>query len=205
ALYTGLSSEAVMNTEAAVYDGQAGIDIGLADQLINAADAVDVMVSALNDSVTQENTMTTKNLTVAEAVSQENQRVMGILNCQEAKGREKLAQMLAGQQGMSVEQAKTLLAAAPVAGTDSTGDQIMALLEAKGREQLARTLAEQPGMTVEQAKTLLAAAPVSGAASTGEQIMALPEAKGREQLAQALAEQPGMTVEQAKMLLVAAP
>ncbi|HDD8823518.1 TPA: S49 family peptidase, partial [Escherichia coli] len=62
ALYTGLSSEAVMNTEAAVYDGQAGIDTGLADQLINAADAVDVMVSALNDSVTQENTMTTKNL-----------------------------------------------------------------------------------------------------------------------------------------------
>ncbi|MFO6427061.1 hypothetical protein ACLBOM_21320 [Escherichia coli] len=58
--------------------------------------------------------------------------------------------MLAGQQGMSVEQAKTLLAAAPVAGTDSTGDQIVALPEAKGREQLARTLAEQPGMTVEQ-------------------------------------------------------
>lgn len=40
ALYTGLSSEAVMNTEAAVYDGQAGIDAGLADQLINAADAL---------------------------------------------------------------------------------------------------------------------------------------------------------------------
>ncbi|EIS3325054.1 S49 family peptidase [Escherichia coli] len=205
AFYTGLSSEVVMNTEAAVYDGQAGIDTGLADQLINAADAVDVMVSALNDSVTQENTMTTKNLSVAEAVSQENQRVMGILNCQEAKGREKLAQMLAGQQGMSVEQAKTLLAAAPVAGTDSTGDQIVALPEAKGREQLARTLAEQPGMTVEQAKTLLAAAPVAGAASTGEQIIALPEAKGREQLARTLAEQPGMTVEQAKMLLAAAP
>lgn len=205
ALYTGLSSEAVMNTEATVYDGQAGIDTGLADQLINAADAVDVMVSALNDSVTQENTMTTKNLTVAEAVSRENQRVMGILNCQEAKGREKLAQMLAGQQGMSVEQAKTLLAAAPVAGTDSTGDQIMALPEAKGREQLARTLAEQPGMTVEQAKMLLVAAPATGTASTGDQIIALPEAKGREKLAQALAEQPGMTVEQAKTLLAAAP
>ncbi|MBA5735180.1 S49 family peptidase, partial [Escherichia coli] len=79
------------------------------------------------------------------------------------------------------------LAAAPVAGTDSTGDQIMALPEAKGREQLAQALAGQPGMTVEQAKTLLAAAPVAGTDSTGDQIMALPEAKGREQLAQALA------------------
>lgn len=205
ALYTGLSSEAVMNTEAAVYDGQAGIDAGLADQLINAADAVEVMVSALNDSVTKENAMTVKNLTVAEAVAQENQRVMGILNCQEAKGREQLAQMLAGQPGMTVEQAKTLLAAAPVAGTDSTGDQIMALPEAKGREQLAQMLAGQPGMTVEQAKAFLAAAPAAGAAGTGDQIMALPEAKGREQLAQALAEQPGMTVDQAKTLLAAAP
>lgn len=205
ALYTGLSSEAVMNTEAAVYDGQAGIDAGLADQLINAADAVEVMVSALNDSVTKENAMTVKNLTVAEAVAQENQRVMGILNCQEAKGREQLAQMLAGQPGMTVEQAKTLLAAAPVAGTDSTGDQIMTLPEAKGREQLAQMLAGQPGMTVAQAKAFLAAAPAAGAAGTGDQIMALPEAKGREQLAQALAEQPGMTVDQAKTLLAAAP
>ncbi|ELO9346165.1 S49 family peptidase, partial [Escherichia coli] len=205
ALYTGLSSEAVMNTEAAVYDGQAGIDAGLADQLINAADAVEVMVSALNDSVTKENAMTVKNLTVAEAVAQENQRVMGILNCQEAKGREQLAQMLAGQPGMTVEQAKMLLAAAPVAGTDSTGDQIMALPEAKGREQLAQMLAGQPGMTVAQAKAFLAAVPAAGAAGTGDQIMALPEAKGREQLAQALAEQPGMTVDQAKTLLVAAP
>ncbi|EJQ6148811.1 S49 family peptidase [Escherichia albertii] len=205
ALYTGLSSETVMNTEAAVYDGQAGIDTGLADQMINAADAVDVMVSALNNSVTKENAMSVKNLTVAEAVAQENQRVMGILNCQEAKGREQLAQMLAGQPGMSVEQAKTLLAAAPVAGTDSTGDQIMALPEAKGREQLAQVLAGQPGMTVEQAKAFLAAAPVASVAGTGDQIMALPEAKGREQLAQVLAGQPGMTVEKAKVFLAAAP
>ncbi|EFN5054040.1 S49 family peptidase, partial [Escherichia coli] len=66
---------------------------------------------------------------------------------------------LAEQPGMTVEQAKLLLAAAPVAGTASTGEQIMALPEAKGREKLAQALAEQPGMTVEQAKTLLAAAP----------------------------------------------
>ena len=201
-LYTGLSSEAVMNTEAAVYDGQAGIDAGLADQLINAADAVEVMVSALNDSVTKENAMTVKNLTVAEAVAQENQRVMGILNCQEAKGREQLAQMLAGQPGMTVEQAKAFLAAVPAASVANTGDQIMGLPEAKGREQLAQMLAGQPGMTVEQAKAFLAAAPAAG---TGDQIMALPEAKGREQLAQTLAEQPGMTVDQAKTLLAAAP
>ena len=51
-------------------------------------------------------------LTATEAAVQENQRVMGILTCQEAKGREQLATMLAGQQGMSVEQARAILAAA---------------------------------------------------------------------------------------------
>ncbi|EKF0233102.1 S49 family peptidase [Escherichia coli] len=204
-LYTGLSSEAVMNTEAAVYDGQAGIDAGLADQLINAADAVEVMVSAINKEINREVNMSQTNVSIIEAVAQENQRVMEILNCQEAKGREQLAKMLAGQPGMSVEQAKAFLAAVPAASVANTGDQIMALPEAKGREQLAQMLAGQPGMTVEQAKAFLAAAPAASTAGTGDQIMALPEAKGREQLAQALAEQPGMTVDQAKTLLAAAP
>ncbi|EGM2464548.1 S49 family peptidase [Escherichia coli] len=201
-LYTGLSSEAVMNTEAAVYDGQAGIDAGLADQLINAADAVEVMVSAINKEINREVNMSQTNVSIIEAVAQENQRVMEILNCQEAKGREQLAQMLAGQPGMTVEQAKAFLAAVPAASVANTGDQIMGLPEAKGREQLAQMLAGQPGMTVEQAKAFLAAAPAAG---TGDQIMGLPEAKGREQLAQMLAGQPGMTVEQAKAFLAAAP
>ncbi|HAW2654624.1 TPA: S49 family peptidase, partial [Escherichia coli] len=99
ALYTGMSSEAVMSTEAAVYDGQAGIDIGLADELINASDAITVMDAALN---THDTGGTMPQLTAMEAAAQENQRVMGILTCQEAKGREQLATMLAGQQGVSV-------------------------------------------------------------------------------------------------------
>lgn len=39
---------------------------------------------------------------------------------------------------MTVDQAKTLLAAAPVAGSASVGDQIMALPEAKGASNLHR-------------------------------------------------------------------
>lgn len=93
-------------------------------------------------------------LTATEAAAQENQRVMGILTCQEAKGREQLATMLAGQQGMSVEQARAILAAAapqqPVASTQSEADRIMACEEANGREQLAATLAAMPEMTVEK-------------------------------------------------------
>ncbi|STE86743.1 putative phage capsid assembly protein [Escherichia coli] len=207
ALYTGLSSEAVMNTEAAVYDGQAGIDAGLADQLINAADAVEVMVSALNDSVTKENAMTVKNLTVAEAVAQENQRVMGILNCQEAKGREQTganAGRSAWNDGLSRRKRCLQLRRLPV--LTARVIRLWRCRKQRGVSNWHRCWQVNRGMTVGAGrKRFLAAAPAASAAGTGDQIMALPEAKGREQLAQALAEQPGMTVDQAKTLLAAAP
>ncbi|EJE7956044.1 S49 family peptidase [Salmonella enterica] len=200
ARYTGLSVDAVMATEAAVYDGQAGIDIGLADEMVNAADAVTVMAAALKNNTTGG---TMPELTATEAAAQENQRVMGIIGCQEAKGREALAQMLAGQPGMSVAQAQAILATAPQQDVISEADRIMALDEAKGREELAATLAGMPEMTAVQAKTILAAAPY--AVSLSDSILALDEAKGREALAGKLAVMPGMTTEKARELLAAAP
>ncbi|ECK9010660.1 S49 family peptidase [Salmonella enterica subsp. enterica] len=203
AQYTGLSAEAVMATEAAIYDGQAGIEVGLADEMVNAADAVTVMAAALKNKAKGGNM---PELTATEAAAQENQRVMGIIGCPEAKGREALAQMLAGQPGMSVAQAQAILAAAaPQQEVVSEADRIMALADAKGREELASTLAAMPDMTAERAKTILAAAPRAGTTSLSDSILALDEAKGREALAGKLATTPGMTVEQARELLVAAP
>lgn len=145
-------------------------------------------------------------LTATEAAAQENRRVMGIIGCSEAKGREALAQMLAGQPGMSVAQAQGILAAAaPQQEVVSEADRIMALDDAKGREGLASTLAAMSDMTTERAKTILAAAPRAGTTSLSDSILALDEAKGREELAGKLATIPGMTVEQARELLAAAP
>ncbi|WCE56091.1 S49 family peptidase [Escherichia coli] len=205
AMFTGLSVDAVTGTEAAVFEGQSGIEAGLADELINASDAISVMATALNSNV-RGGTM--PQLTATEAAVQENQRVMGILTCQEAKGREQLATMLAGQQGMSVEQARAILAAAapqqPVASAQSEADRIMACEEANGREQLAATLAAMPEMTVEKARPILAAAPLADAGpSLRDQIMALDEAKGAEAQAEKLAACPGMTVENARAVLAA--
>ncbi|EIK4585999.1 S49 family peptidase, partial [Salmonella enterica] len=203
AQYTGLSAEAVMATEAAIYDGQAGIEVGLADEMVNAADAISVMAAALKNN-SKGGDM--PELTATEAAAQENQRVMGIIGCPEAKGREQLAQMLAGQPDMSVAQAQAILAAAaPQQEVVSEADRIMALDEANGREELAATLAAMPDMTAERAKTILAAAPRAGATSLSDSILALDEAKGREELAEKLAAVPGMTTEQARELLVAAP
>lgn len=203
AMYTGLSVDAVTGTEAAVFEGQSGIEAGLADELINASDAISVMAAALN---THDTGGTMPQLTATEAAAQENQRVMGILTCQEAKGREHLATMLAGQQGMSVEQARAILtAAAPqqlVASTQSEADRIMACEEAKGREQLAA----MPDMTVEKARPILAASPQADAGpSLRDQIMALDEAKGAEAQAEKLAAFPGMTVEAARDILSSSP
>ncbi|ELD4017785.1 S49 family peptidase [Salmonella enterica] len=201
--YTGLSVDAVMETEAAIYDGQAGIDVGLADEMVNAADVISIMAAALKNNSTGG---TMPELTATEAAAQENQRVMGIIGCQEAKGREQLAQMLAGQPGMSVAQAQAILvAAAPQQTVVSEADRIMALDDAKGREELASTLAAMPDMTAERAKTILAAAPRAGATSLSDSILALDEAKGREELAEKLAAVPGMTTEQARELLAVAP
>ncbi|EFF1983384.1 S49 family peptidase [Shigella flexneri] len=206
AMYTGLSVDAVMGTEAAVFEGQSGIEAELADELINASDAISVMAATLN---THDTGGTMPQLTATEAAAQENQRVMGILTCQEAKGREQLATMLAGQQGMSVEQARAILAvAAPQqsgVSAQSEADRIMACEEAKGREQLAATLAAMPEMTVEKARPILAASPQANAGpSLRDQIMALDEAKGAEAQAEKLAACPGMTVENAWAVLAAA-
>ncbi|EAZ3158926.1 S49 family peptidase [Salmonella enterica] len=204
AQYTGLSAEAVMATEAAIYDGQAGIEVGLADEMVNAADAISVMASAALKNNSKGGDM--PELTATEAAAQENQRVMGIIGCPEAKGREALAQILAGQPGMSVAQAQGILAAAaPQQEVVSEADRIMALDDAKGREGLASTLAAMSDMTTERAKTILAAAPRAGTTSLSDSILALDEAKGREELAGKLATIPGMTVEQARELLAAAP
>nr|WP_227317444.1 S49 family peptidase [Cedecea davisae] len=51
---------------------------------------------------------------VAAAVQAENQRIMGILDCEEAKGREATARALAGTPGMTVEDAQRILASAPL-------------------------------------------------------------------------------------------
>ncbi|MEG2665172.1 MAG: S49 family peptidase [Hafnia sp.] len=166
--YTGMSMQAVLDTEAAVYSGQEAIEAGLADELINSTDAITVMREALDARKPQISggRMTTENRTATEqadasvtvtqdnaahmvqanegdnttaappdvnaqitaAVAAENNRIMGILNCEEASGREEQARVLAETPGMSVETARRILAAAPQsaqARTDTALDRLM--------------------------------------------------------------------------------
>ncbi len=168
--YTGMSVQAVLDTEAAVFSGQESVDKGLADELVNNTDALSVMREALdrrkktttggtmpstsasaatNQPTDQAATQTTApaeqvttvdtttaaltapadlSAQVSAAVAAENGRIMGILNCEEAKGRESQARALAETPGMTVESAQRILAAAPQsaqARTDTALDRLM--------------------------------------------------------------------------------
>ena len=168
--YTGMSVQAVLDTEAAVFSGQESVDNGLADELVNNTDALSVMREALdrrkktttggtmpspsasaatNQPADQAATQTTApavqvttvdtttaalmapadlSAQVSAAVAAENGRIMGILNCEEAKGRESQARALAETPGMTVESAQRILAAAPQsaqARTDTALDRLM--------------------------------------------------------------------------------
>ena len=167
--YTGMSVQAVLDTEAAVFSGQESVDNGLAEQLVNNMDALNVMRDAINKRTmisrggSMKGTTASADTTqpaataaanqpvatadapavvvdpattasvdvssqVATAVAAENGRIMGILNCEEAKGRESQARALAETPGMTVESAQRILAAAPLsaqARTDTALDRLM--------------------------------------------------------------------------------
>lgn len=168
--YTGMSVQAVLDTEAAVFSGQESVDNGLADELVNNTDALGVMREALdrrkktttggtmpspsasaatNQPAEQTATQTTApaeqvttvdtttaaltapadlSAQVSAAVAAENSRIMGILNCEEAKGRESQARALAETPGMTVESAQRILAAAPQSAqvrSDTALDRLM--------------------------------------------------------------------------------
>ncbi len=68
------------------------------------------------------------NAQITAAVAAENSRIMGILNCEEAHGREEQARVLAETPGMTVETARRILAAAPQsaqARSDTALDRLM--------------------------------------------------------------------------------
>ena len=166
--YTGMSVQAVLDTEAAVFSGQESVDNGLAEQLVNNMDALNVMRDAIHKrtmisrggsmkgttasadttqpAASADQTVTTVDVPaavvtdpaagatvdissqLAAAVAAENGRIMGILNCEEAKGRESQARALAETPGMTVESAQRILAAAPQsaqARTDTALDRLM--------------------------------------------------------------------------------
>tara|TARA_R110002124_G_scaffold213962_1_gene379988 strand:- start:17047 stop:18354 length:1308 start_codon:yes stop_codon:yes gene_type:complete len=149
ARYTGMSVEAVLATEAATYRGQAAIDIGFADQLVNGHEAIAEFTEYLSTQgriITTGATMTHETVkpeastappqgeqeqdSKANATA-ERTRVQGILQHAEASERKQLAEHFAFSTAMSVEEAGAALAAAPkdtsaALNADTALDRLMA-------------------------------------------------------------------------------
>lgn len=150
ATHIGLSASDVLATEAAIYTGQDAIDVGFADELINGHDMLAAFSDYIQTTTTiGVSTMTVESKTkpaaaapapapeasteqpetvdttklAADAVATEQARIAGILQCEEAEGRTKLAQHLAFKTTMSVDDAKEMLAAADQHVTVAAGPQ----------------------------------------------------------------------------------
>lgn len=133
----GMTGEAVLATEAAVFRGQAAIDVGFAHAMVNGHEAV----AEFSEYLSTQGRVTTlgvkrmagntpaptaeaappaqagseapATIDTAAAASAERTRVQGILQHAEAQGRGKMAEHLAFNTSMGVEEAGALLAAAP--------------------------------------------------------------------------------------------
>lgn len=133
ARHMNLDVQKVRDTQAAVYRAEDALELGLIHTIATPSQAMQVFFDELSGSTTQlqqEVTMTDKTnepagttqaatdqaaLTKAssDAKIAERARVNGILSCEEAKGRTTLANHIAMNTDMSVDEAKAMLKVAP--------------------------------------------------------------------------------------------
>lgn len=153
----GMDAQKVKDTQAQTYDAEDALSMGLIDAVQTPQEAVSAFFNELSGSTTlkgktmdKENeagagkALTAEDLKAAAtaAAAAERQRMAGITGCDEAKGKAKLASHLAMNTGMSVDEAKLVLAAAaPEVTSEGAGDN--ALQTAMGKEGGAGVIADR--------------------------------------------------------------
>ncbi|MCL9783655.1 S49 family peptidase [Vibrio sp. S4M6] len=162
AVNIGMDVKAVLDTEAATYTGQEAVDIGFADEVVNGCDAVGLMIEhldALSSKIVDMGATMTKETNQPEAqaapkvaqasnentqpqidgtavATAERERVLGILGCDQAQGRQKMAHKLASMPSMSVDDAKELLASAATETSNDSAQNAIAAISAEHGEPL---------------------------------------------------------------------
>lgn len=143
-----MDEKAVRATEARIYRAEEAMSLGLIDAVASPQVAMQAIMGELSGSNPQpkkedamsnaakepgaENKATPEQLEAATAGAKkaERDRVSGIQNCEEAKGRETLASHLAFNTEMSVVDAQKLLAAAPKADAAAGGNAFKQAMDA---------------------------------------------------------------------------
>lgn len=145
----GLTKEAVLATEAAVYRGQEAIDIGFADQLVNGNEAIAIFADYLKNQ-------------------NPNTTLSGVTMSAQQLAQQTGTQPAATQPESTPSPAATIPVTAPVATVPVVDEKariegILTSAEAKGREAQANHLAFKTSMSIEDAVSLLATAPIAAA------------------------------------------
>jgi signal peptide peptidase SppA len=130
----GIDEKTIRDTKSRTYTADAALSLGLIHAIASPSSAAQAFLDELSGSTTnlrlgakmstaqsqepgaadQASTQAAAASAAQEARVAERARVSGILGCEEAKGREAMANHLATKTDMSLEDAKALLAAAPV-------------------------------------------------------------------------------------------
>lgn len=144
-----MNADTVRGTQARCYSADEALSLGLIDSIAAPIDAAKLMIGEIAsgqiqmkgtetmDKETQTAAAPTQAApvadTAADARTQERQRIAGITGCEEATGKSKLANHLALNTDLSVDQAKAILTAsaaevAPVAETKGGADFAAAMV-----------------------------------------------------------------------------
>lgn len=171
-----MDEKAVRATEARTYRAEDAKSLGLIDAVATPQAAVQAFFGELSGSTLQprkESAMSegTKpgaenkapEQLAADAAAAERTRVAGILGCEEAKGRGKLAQHLALNTGMSVADAKALLLVSPTEAA-AAGNPFREAMDGSKHPNVGADAEGQggEGEKLEGAKGILAAARAAG-------------------------------------------
>jgi signal peptide peptidase SppA len=148
-----MDEKAVRATEARTFRAEDALSLGLIDAVATPQEAMRAFLGELSGSNPQprkkedamsdaakpgaDNKAAPEELAKAQAdaTKAERARVSGIQTCEEAKGREALASHLAFNTEMTVDQAKAILAAAPIATAEPKAAQGNAFKEAMDKDK----------------------------------------------------------------------
>lgn len=175
---TGRSVADVMATEARCFRGQAGIDVGFADQVINGNDAVEIFSTFLSD---QGRTIITPGGSSMKTDKEKQQEQQAQQEQQPKAGAESGAG--AGEPIAEVS-ADAVAKVAAQARTDER-ERISTILDsehAQGKTDLAHHLAFETDMEADKATGILAKSPVAASGeSASEQVSRLDQAMATQQ------------------------
>lgn len=146
-----MDEEAVRDTEALTYDAIEGIEVGLADKVGALEDEMEIFSAEVaepkDEQMATENTVpktvdqATHDAAVAsargEGATAERARISGILASDEGKARPKAAMSLAMKTGMSVDEAKSVLADMPEEKAETQKKDDKAEEQSSGKPQAA--------------------------------------------------------------------